>query len=62
MKNQFLKLGKRLSRKEQQEIRGGMAFASCEHFCRGSWRDRAWYLKHQLETYGLDWSHCECRN
>ncbi|MDX8552461.1 hypothetical protein MK851_02335 [Tenacibaculum sp. 1B UA] len=60
MKKQILNLGKRLSRKDQEEIKGGRAFFDCEDFCRSSWRDRDYYIQDQIENYGLDWSHCVC--
>ncbi|MEE3999086.1 hypothetical protein V1T75_01960 [Tenacibaculum sp. FZY0031] len=63
MKKQILNLGKTLNRKEQQEVKGGFPFSSCEQFCSFTWRgeeDRQLYLEHQLNTYGLDWSHCVC--
>ena len=60
MKKQVLNLGKRLSKKDQQEIKGGRPFMDCEDFCNSSWRDRDLYIQHQLERYGLDWSYCAC--
>ncbi len=60
MKNQISNLGKTLTRNQQQEVKGGRMFFDCDDFCRTSWRDRSYYLNHQLEQYGLDWSHCTC--
>lgn len=60
MKKQILSLGKKLNKKDQQEIKGGRIFFDCADFCRGSWRDRNYYIQHQLERYGIDWSHCSC--
>ena len=59
MKKQILNLGRRLTRKEQQEIKGGYPFMDCDQFCSVSGDDPS-YLLHQLEAYGLDWSHCVC--
>lgn len=60
MKKQILKLGKRLNRKEQQEIKGGFPFVNCDQFCSAGGNDPDYYLQHQLEAYGLDWSYCVC--
>ncbi|WP_422089799.1 hypothetical protein [Tenacibaculum ovolyticum] len=60
MKKQILNLGKKLNKKDQQEIKGGRIFFDCTDFCRSSWSDRNYYLRHQLEQYGIDWSHCSC--
>lgn len=60
MKKEILKVGKRLSRKEQQEIKGGLPFLNCKQFCDYSWDDPAYYLQQQLERHNLDWSHCSC--
>jgi hypothetical protein len=62
MKKQILNLGKRLSKKDQGEIKGGRMFYNCQDFCRTAWRegDREFYIQDQMEKYGLDWSHCVC--
>ncbi|WP_237277638.1 hypothetical protein [Tenacibaculum ovolyticum] len=60
MKKQILNLGKKLNKKDQQEIKGGRIFFDCTDFCRSSWSDRNYYIQHQLEEYGIDWSHCSC--
>ncbi|TYP99908.1 hypothetical protein C7447_101515 [Tenacibaculum adriaticum] len=59
MKKQILNLGKRLSREDQQEIKGGFPFIDCDQFCNISGNNPEFYLQDQLK-YGLDWSHCVC--
>jgi len=61
MKKQILKLGKNLNKREQQEIKGGRAFYSCEDFCWFASRDGAQYhLDYQSRMFGLGWYHCTC--